>query len=168
MTPPCWTWRGRSCAGGSPTASELADFPGVVAREQGGEVTGAAPAAGGVDLLRHQLVVTRLLHLAEDPDRGMPEVGRVQPGQRERVGRVGTVRVVGNQRVRIGLLDLSRLELAVPAEAQALRAAREPDRLAVLELDQPLVGRAGLLERGERVVVEDGAVLVDLDERGAL
>ena len=32
----------------------------------------------------------------------MPEVRRVQPGQRERVGRVGAVRVVGDQRVRVG------------------------------------------------------------------
>ena len=76
--------------------------------------------------------------------------------------------LVRDQRVRVGRGHLDRLELAVPAETQALRVRPEADRLSVLELDQPLAGRAGLLERGERVVVEDGAVLVDLDERGAL
>ena len=50
------------------------DFPGVVARQQGGQVAGPAPAAGGRDLLRHQLVVAGLLDLAEHPDRGVPEV----------------------------------------------------------------------------------------------
>ncbi len=102
----------------------------------------------GVDLLRHQLVVARLLHLPEDADRGVPEVRRVQPGQRERVGRVRAVRVVGDQRasrvVRAAApCDLDRLELAVRAEAQAAgRRAAEPDRLAVLEPDQPLVAVA--------------------------
>ena len=103
------------------------DFPGVVAGQQGGEVTGAAAAAGGVDLLRHQLVVARLLDLAEDADRGVPEVRRVQPGQRERVGRVGAVRVVRDQRVLVGRGHLDRLELAVRAEPQALESA--PNRI---------------------------------------
>jgi len=35
----------------------------------------------------------------------------------------------------------------------------------VLQLDEPLVRGRRLLERRERVVVEDRAVLVDLDER---
>src|SRR5712664_1160622 len=107
-TPPCSTWPGRSCTSGS----GLVDFPGVVACQQGGEVTGTAPVAGRVDLLRHQLVVARLLHLPEDPYRGVPEVRRVQPGQRERVGRVGAARVVGDQRGLVGRGDLDRLKLA--------------------------------------------------------
>src|SRR6516225_1490208 len=97
-TLPCSSWPGRSSVSGW----ESADFPGVVAGQQGGQVAGTAPAAGGVDLLGHQLVVAGLLDLPEDPNRGVPEVGRVQPGQCERVGRVGAVRVVSDQRVLIG------------------------------------------------------------------
>src|SRR5712671_4300370 len=74
-TPPCSSWPGRSSVSGWASA----DFPGVVAGQQGGEVTGTAPAPGRVDLLRHQLVVAGLLHLPEDADRGVPEVRRVQP-----------------------------------------------------------------------------------------
>ena len=90
-----------------------ADFPGVVARQQRAQVARAAAGPGRGDLLGHQPVVARLLHLPEHPDRRVPEVGRVQPGQRERVGRVGAVRVVGDQRVRVGAVDVDRLELAV-------------------------------------------------------
>src|SRR5205814_5725933 len=101
---PCSSWPGRSSVSGWASA----DFPGVVAGQQGGEVTGTAPAPGRVDLLRHQLVVAGLLHLPEDADGGVPEVGRVQPRQGERVGRVGAVRVVGDQRVLLGRGHLYR------------------------------------------------------------
>src|SRR5207237_8635272 len=47
--------------------SDLVDFPGVAARQQGGEVARAAPAAGRVDLLRHQPVLARLLPLTQNP-----------------------------------------------------------------------------------------------------
>ena len=53
------------------------------------------------------------------------------------------MRVVGDQRVRIGAVDLDRLELPELPEPQALRPARpEPDRLAVLQLDQLLAAAA--------------------------
>ena len=90
-----------------------------MAGQQGPQVTRAAAGLGRRELLGHQLVVARLLDLPEHPDRGVPEVRRIQPGQRERVGRVGAVRVVGDQRAGIGALGLDRLELTVMAEPQA-------------------------------------------------
>ena len=79
------------------------------------------------------------------------------------------MRVVGDQRVRIGARGRPPPRAARPGRPQALGAARpEPDRLAVFQLDQLLARRGRLLQRRERVVVEDRTVLVDLDERRAL
>ncbi len=48
-----------------------------------------------------------------------------------------------------------------------LPRATERDRLAVLKADQHRVAAGRVLQHVERTVVEDGAVLVDLDERAA-
>ena len=118
----------------------LADLPGVGAGEQGGQVAVTVPGPGIGELGGHQLVVGVPGHLPEHADRGVREVGAVQPGQRERVGRVGGVCVVDQQRVLVGGRDVDRLQPAVPAEPQALGPVRaEPDRRAVLQPDQPLL-----------------------------
>ena len=49
------------------------------------------------DLGRHELVLALLWHLPEHPDRGVREVRRVQPGQRERVRGVWQARVMHEQ-----------------------------------------------------------------------
>ena len=87
---------------GGTAADLLADFPGIAAGQQGTQVARATAGPGGADLLGHELVVAGLLDLPEHADGGVPEVRRIQPGQRERVGRVGPVRVVRDQRVLIG------------------------------------------------------------------
>ena len=68
---------------------------------------------------------------------------------------------------RGGLADLQP-EPARRVHDAPLAVLAEGDRLAVLEPDQRLVAGVGLLEQVERAVVEDVAVLVDLDERRAL
>ena len=145
-------------------------MPGVGACKQRGQVAVALPCPGIGDLGRHELVVAIPRHLTEHSDGGVREVRRVQPGQRERVGRICQAGVVHEQRSLVGALgNVYRLQRAVTAEPQARGVAgAEPDQLAVLEPDQPLVPRLGLLERRERVVVEDRAVLVDLYKGRAL
>jgi hypothetical protein len=92
--------------------------------------------------------------------------GHVEPGQRERVGRVVPAGVVDEQRIGIGVRHVHGLQPAVPAGPQPLTPVRaEPDRLTVGQPDQLIVPRGGVLQRRERVVIEDRAVLVDLNER---
>ena len=101
-----------------------------MARQQRAEVARSAAGPGRGDLLGHQPVVAGLLDLAEHADRGVPEVGAVQPGQRERVGGIGPVRVVRDQRVRVngfgpgfGSGELDRLELEItPTRATWLQS----------------------------------------------
>ena len=94
--------------------------------------------------------------------------GHVEPGQRERVGRVVPAGVVDEQRIGIGVRHVHGLQPAVPAGPQPLTPVRaEPDRLTVGQPDQLIVPRGGVLQRRERVVIEDRAVLVDLHKRGA-
>ena len=95
------------------------------------------------DLVADLVVVRRTLDLAEDADRDVRHRAVVEPGDLERLRRV----------VRVGVVH----ELVVA----------DPHRLAVLEPDQPGLGLVLVLEHVERAVVEDRAVLVDLDERGA-
>ena len=76
--------------------------------------------------------------------------------------------VVDEQGVLADVGDVYDCEGGVgAADDAALAVGAEPDRLAVLEPDGELVAGVGVLERLERAVVEDVAVLVDLDQRGA-
>src|SRR6266516_7979247 len=79
---------------GSGVRAALADLPGVPAGQQGGEVAVALALARGLDLAGHQVVIGGPGDLPEDADGGVREVRRVQPRQREGVGRVGHVLVV--------------------------------------------------------------------------
>src|SRR5581483_2403036 len=123
-TAPAWRARSAFCR------LRLADVPGVGAGQQRGEFTRPVFGARGVDLPGHQLVIAGLLHLPEYAHRRVPEVRRVQPGQRERIGRVGPVRVVHDRLIRV----VGRLQLAVAAEPQP--GAARPHRCTVLELEQ--------------------------------
>ena len=144
----------------------LADLPGVGAGQQGSQIALALPGAGLLQLRGHHLVVAGPRHVAEHPDRGVREVGTAEPRQGERIRRVGRRGVVHQQRVLVGPGHLGRLQRPVAAEAQPLALARaEPDRLAVLQPDQQVTTGRRVLYRPERLVVEDRAVLVDLDER---
>src|SRR5256885_14848383 len=89
---------GRREAGGGQAGS--VDEPGVAAAEEGGQVAVALSFDGFVELLAHQLVVRRALHLAEDADRRVLEARRVEPRQSERRRRVGGGRGVDGDVVR--------------------------------------------------------------------
>ncbi len=130
--------------------------------------------AGGGDLGARLVVVRRPLDLAEDADRRLVEVAGVgQPGDRERRRRVRVVRVVDEQRVVADVGDVDDLDAAGrrggpgPWCPGRPRRGAEPDRLAVHERDDRVGLGVGVLDRVEGAVVEDRAVLVDLDQRGA-
>ena len=77
--------------------------------------------------------------------------------------------VVHEQPVLADVGDLDDLALAELVEDHAaLVVGAEADRLAVVQLDEHVGARFLGGDPLERAVVEDVAVLVDLDERGAL
>ncbi len=76
--------------------------------------------------------------------------------------------VVGDDRRRLGLGDRSDLETAVLPEPHAPRPLVEDDRLPVHEADLVVHALRLVPEQIERAVVEDVAVLIDLDERRAV
>ena len=153
------------------------DRPRVAAADQAGQpVLGRVRGGGGRggDLRARLVVVRRPLDLAEDADRRLVEVAGVgQPRDRERGARVLVVGVVDQQGVLADLGHQRHLDAAGGGPDQALVALAvlaglaEPDRLAVLERDDRVGLGVLVLDRVERAVVEDRAVLVDLDERGA-
>src|SRR5438874_12749748 len=96
----------------------LGDLPGITGMEQRLEVALAARALGGLELLRHQLVVDRALHVPEDPDRRRADRRPRQPRQRERQGGLRMLGVVHQETARRGVNDLDR---AVRALAHATR-----------------------------------------------
>jgi hypothetical protein len=69
--------------------------------------------------------------------------------------------------VHVGHLDGEHLAAVLVADHAVLAVAAEPDRLPVLERDDRVGLGVLVLDRVERAVVEDRAVLVDLDQRRA-
>src|ERR1700724_2918655 len=145
--------------------------PGVAGRqellERGGPGTRLALEA--VDLLDDAGLVARPLHRAQHAQGGR-EVGGQQLGGQEGERRAGdllvphpallaTVRSLG--------ADIEGLEPNAPQPQPAAAPLAEDERLAVLELHRLLVAGLLLGHVAESLVVEDVAVLVDLDEGGA-
>jgi hypothetical protein len=106
---------------------------------------------------------------------------RVLAAEDERVGAAGVAVLAQSVRRRtsvrrlrddLGGVDLVRLGDPEPAGVVADDAGGavrpEDERLAVHERDRPLGAGRRVLQQVEGAVVEDVAVLVDLDERGAL
>ena len=100
---------------------------------------------------------------AEDAHRHVRHARVVEPGQRERGRRVVGVDVVGHHAGRVGAVGGHHGEVAGVGADDDLVGA-DPHRLAVGEVDQPGLRLVTVLEHVERAVVEDRAVLVDLDQ----
>src|SRR4051794_34319982 len=118
---------------------------------------------------RRQLLLTagavdRALDVAQDTDRRRTDRRFRQPRQRSGVARIGAVGVMDDDRLLTHLRYLGHGKAAVGlADPAALALRPEADRLAALEMDlvrPPLLAA----HRIEGAVVEDVAVLVDLDE----
>src|SRR5882757_5065614 len=146
----------------------LFDGPGVFSTEQGLQsrrvVRLGIPCRA--DLIARHLVVRRADHLTEDAHHGVLEVLLRDARECERVGRIVDVGVVHHDVVGCGVRRLGDLEAVAGLHHAVLTVGAERDRLAVGHVDQPFVG-AFLAERVERAVVEDRAVLQDLDQRSA-
>ncbi len=110
------------------------------------------------------------MHPAEHPDRGVAQIGVGQPRQGEGVGRARD-RLVVNDDLAAGdvggVRDLEPETTRLAHDALLPRPA-ERDRLTVLQTDQHRVAAGRVLQHVERTVVEDGTVLVDLDEGATL
>src|SRR5665811_1805619 len=97
--------------------------PGVTAVEQAGESLGRIlrTGRGGSDLLAGEVVVRRVLHVAEDADRRLVKVAGVgQPRQGERRGRVVSMSIVNKECVFADVRDISDREVARDVVADCL------------------------------------------------
>ena len=157
--------RERSPASGLP----LVDFPGGAGAEELVEVAGTLTLHRADQLALHLGLVGGPLDRAEHAHRRGHRRRRRQAGQRERQRRVCAGLVVHEEAVLAHVGDLDDLALTELVEDHAaLVVGAEADRLAVAQLDEHVGARFLGGDPLERAVVEDVAVLVDLDERAAL
>src|SRR4029078_9864286 len=117
------------------------------------------------NLRARRIVVGRLADLTEDAHHHVLEVLLRQAGKRKGVGRILNRGVVDDDLVRRHVSGLGDLESVAGLDHAVLTVGAERDRLAVADVDDPLLG-AFLTQRVEGTVVEDRAVLQDLDQRG--
>ena len=124
---------------------------------------------GGGQLLLAPVAVDRPLDVAEDADRRRAGRALGEVGEREGVARVGAVGVVDDQRVLADLGDVGHGEAAVGARGPRRARPRRRSGSARRARARIWFGRPALAaHRVEGAVVEDVAVLVDLDEGRAL
>src|SRR5437764_1146374 len=145
------------------------NFPRGSGMEERGQVAGADPLLGVDQLVLHGIAVRGAVDGPEDADGCRLEGPARQTGEHERQPRLVTLLVVDEDLVlaHLGHVDDLRSALAVEDHTPG-PVGSEANGLAVLERDQhlgPCFARRDLLEGA---VVEDVAVLVDLDERPAL
>ena len=138
-------------------------------RSSAAEVTGTLALRGGDELLADAGAVVRPLDGAEDADRASASGRRVDSRARANA-RLGSSRWASWTRMAsspdVGHLDDAQLPVGAHHHAPVAVGA-EADRLAVHERDQHLLAALPAGDVLERAVVEDVAVLEDLDERRA-
>jgi len=152
-------------------AVKLTDGPGISAIDHCLEGVVVVPQAGGQrHLVTGQIVIRRRFNIAEDANRcAVQHTGIGQPGKREGEGWIRQMSIVYGQRVLTNLGHLDHGEgpgLRIPDDAE-VAVDTETDLLAMSQRDDRISRRGGLLDRIESPVVEDRAVLVDLDQRAA-
>ena len=136
--------------------------------QQGVDVVVAQALARGAQLGHEVAAPRRRVDGAEDAERQRPGAQHAQAGEGEGQRRVLAAGVVDDQAVGADLVDARDAQRpVVVADDAELVVEAEADRLAVDELDA-VDGRGVLVgEVVEGAVVEDRAVLEDLDEGGA-
>src|SRR5215472_3784013 len=146
------------------TSLRSAHGPGIAAAEQRLQVAGALLRLRVFELLVDRAVVGRTRDRVEDADRRRQRSLEVAEHERER-----EVGLVVNDEVALGyaVAKMHRLG-AHPVHADAhVAILAEDERLAVLEHELMLGLEALVTDVVEGAVVEDVAVLQNLDERGA-
>ena len=143
----------------------LADRPGLAAVQQRREIALAALLGRRRDLLGHQLVVDRAAHVAEDADRRAAV--RLLRHARERERERRPTRAARRARARpSSLAPQTSIEPSLRCRSAFSRSA--PQRIgSPSRSDDPVHAFLVVAHEVERVVVEDRAVLEDLDERAA-
>ncbi len=148
---------------------ELLHFPGVAGAKEFGEVTGTTLGDDGLDLLVHDIFVAwDVAPGTEDAD-GSGKIGAAfHVGELEGVGGERMMRVVDDE---IGCGDavgeLDDFEITVGFAAYALVAVLAEDhRLAVFQLEDVLAAGIALCQIEPCAVIENVAVLQNLDVGG--
>src|SRR4051812_15453586 len=149
-------------------AETLVDGPGVLATKQ--RLQCGRVVRFGLDRRAHLtaggVVVGRLCDLTEDAHHHVLERLLGEPRQRKRVRGILQCGVVDDDLVGRDVGGLGDLQPIAGLHHAVLAVGAESDRLPMGDVDQPLVG-AFLAQRVKGAVVEDRAVLHDLDQRGA-
>src|SRR6185436_3863480 len=147
----------------------LLDGPGLAAREGRGKIALAGRRDCGDDLLLDQLVVRRPRDRPQDAD-GYREIGPEHP--REHECEVWLLRgLVVDEEIRLAdavLADRHDFRMETPQPDPLVTVLAEDHRLAVLQHEHPVLADLAVREVPPRAVVEDVAVLEDLDERRAV
>src|SRR5262249_42624476 len=137
--------------------------------QEGAEITGALLLDCSRELLRRRFGVLGTCDRAEDADRRRLMWSVSKAREHEGKTRVFTGLVVHEHSALADFGDLGNAGVALVVHGDALlEIGAKPDRLTLLQRDQhvgPLLLARHLFER---TVVEDVAVLVDLDERSAV
>ena len=124
----------------------------------------------GADLVADQVVVRRAARPSRKTPTGTCAIDAVvQPGQRERLRRVGGVRVVARPGVDAGDVvdDVERRRPRAGPRPCSRAGAPNAIGSPCSRRHQPGLRLVAVLQHVEGAVVEDRAVLVDLDQRGA-
>src|SRR5947209_15958248 len=145
------------------------NLPGGTRVQKLGEVAGALSLLGLDQLVLHGVAVGGTLDGAEHADGRGLERPACQTGQHEGQPRLVALLVVYEDLVLPDVGYVDDLGPALSVEDDAPRSVRtEADGLAVLEGDQHLGPRLARGDLLEGAVVEEVAVLIDLDEGAAL
>src|SRR5262245_52071885 len=148
-------------------ALRLPDHPGLAAVDQLFQITGPLPLDRAVDLIGEQVLVGGFFDVPEYSNRN--RVLRVlHSGQHVCQVRVARLFIVDDQLgLRHAVVELHNFEMLIVDSYASIPVFSEDERLAVLELDHPVFFHIATDKHLKGRVVEDIAVLVDLDERHA-
>ena len=138
---------------------EIAAIGAAIGASYAGQLGVTSTSGPGMSLKSEMIGLAVMLELPlviVDVQRAEPQVADLpEPGQGERLRRVGIVRVVHDE-VAVGRADAEASGRRIAHDAAL--AARQQRGLALAQPQRVLLGHV------ERAVVEDRAVLVDLDE----
>src|SRR5437773_689474 len=150
-----------------PLTGWLLHFPDVPCTQEFVQVSGTALGDDFLDLVLHDVFVTRqIVPCAENADGGWEAGAMLHVGEQKRIRGTRMMRVVNHEiALSNAIAKLHDFDVAIRFPANALVVVLAiHQRLAMLQLQDMLAARIPLGEREPRAVVENVAVLQNLHE----